>query len=136
SSPVTDWRNYDTIYTERYMRTPQENPDGYDEGSCLTYVEQLSGKLLLMHGMVDDNVHPSNSWQLVHALQVAQKPFSMVFFPNFAHRLGKTVRPLRWEFLYEHLIGDEGGSVMAGRGDEATERRRSIGAASGGVRRP
>ena len=115
SSPVTDWHNYDTIYTERYMRTPQENPDGYDEGSCLTYVDQLSGKLLLMHGMVDDNVHPSNSWQLVHALQEAHKRFSMVFFPNSAHRLGKPVRLLRWEFLYEHLIGHEGGSVMAGR---------------------
>ena len=116
SSPVTDWRNYDTIYTERYMRTPQENPDGYDEGSCLTYVDQLSGKLLLMHGMVDDNVHPSNSWQLVHALQEAHKRFSMVFFPNSAHRLGKPVRSLRWEFLYEHLIGEDGGPVMAGGG--------------------
>ncbi len=107
SSPVTDWRQYDTIYTERYMRTPQENPAGYDAGSCLTYAGQLRGKLLLMHGMVDDNVHPNNSWQLVDALHKAGRPFSMMFFPNSDHRLGGPTNALRWEFLYDHLIGKD-----------------------------
>jgi dipeptidyl-peptidase-4 len=107
SSPVTDWRHYDTIYTERYMRTPQENPDGYDAGSCLTYAKQLRGKLLLMHGMVDDNVHPNNSWQLVDALHKAGRPFSMMFFPDGDHGLGGPTNALRWEFLYDHLIGQE-----------------------------
>jgi len=107
SSPVTDWRNYDTIYTERYMRTPAENPDGYDQGSCLTFADQLTGKLLLMHGMVDDNVHPSNSWQLVDKLQQAGKSFSMMFFPNYAHGIRGPANAIRWEFLYDHLIADD-----------------------------
>ena len=110
SSPVTDWRNYDTIYTERYMRTPAENPDGYEQGSCLTFADQLTGKLLLMHGMVDDNVHPSNSWQLVDKLQLAGKSFSMVFFPNYAHGLRGPANAIRWEFLYDHLIANSSGS--------------------------
>ena len=112
-APVTDWRNYDTIYTERYMRTPQENPDGYDEGSCLTYAGQLKGELHLMHGMMDDNVHPANSWQLVDALQEAGRPFRMTFFPKAGHRLHKTANALRWEYLYEHLI--EGSSSSRNR---------------------
>ena len=106
SAPVTDWRNYDTIYTERYMRTPAENPDGYEQGSCLTFADQLTGKLLLMHGMLDDNVHPSNSWQLIDKLQNAGKSFSMMFFPNHAHGIRGPANAIRWEFLYEHLVGD------------------------------
>lgn len=104
-SSVTDWRNYDTIYTERFMRTPQENPEGYDAGSAMTYADQLKGKLLLLHGMVDDNVHPSNVWQLVDQLQKKRKPFTMMFFPNSGHGIGSpSVNPLKWEFLVEHLI--------------------------------
>ena len=114
SSPVTDWRNYDTIYTERYMRTPAENPDGYDQGSCLTFADQLTGKLLLMHGMVDDNVHPSNSWQLVDKLQQTGKSFSMVFFPNYAHGIRGPANAIRWEFLYDHLVGDRTSGSFAG----------------------
>ncbi|MGI9015199.1 MAG: DPP IV N-terminal domain-containing protein [Phycisphaerales bacterium] len=104
-SAVTDWRNYDTIYTERFMRTPQENEDGYRDGSTLTYAENLRGKLLLLHGMVDDNVHPNNIWQLVDALQKARKPFSMMFFPNSGHGIGSpSVQPLTWEFLVDNLV--------------------------------
>ncbi|MCH8260398.1 MAG: S9 family peptidase [Planctomycetes bacterium] len=114
SSPVTDWRNYDTIYTERYMRTPAENPDGYDQGSCLTFADQLTGKLLLMHGMVDDNVHPSNSWQLVDKLQQAGKSFSMMFFPNYAHGIRGPANAIRWEFLYDHLVGNRTSPSSAG----------------------
>ena len=64
SSPPTDWRNYDTIYTERYMWMPQENKAGYDAGSAMTYAKDLKGRLLIYYGTADNNVHPSNSLQL------------------------------------------------------------------------
>ncbi len=115
SSPVTDWRNYDTIYTERYMRTPQENPQGYELGSCLTYAGRLEGSLLLLHGMVDDNVHPANAWQLVHALQQARKPFSMVFYPEAAHGLGREAGLRGWEFLHDELVAGPAPSILADR---------------------
>jgi dipeptidyl-peptidase-4 len=108
-APVTDWRNYDTIYTERFMRTPQENPEGYAQGSCLTFAEQLKGKLLLLHGMEDDNVHPSNSWQLIHKLQQARKPFDMMFFPTSGHGIGSpSHNAVKWEYLVEHLVNAQG----------------------------
>ena len=104
-APVTDWRNYDTIYTERFMRTPQENSEGYDSGSTLTFADNLEGKLLLLHGMVDDNVHPNNVWQLVDRFQKARKPFDMMFFPNSGHGINSpSVNPLKWEYLVEHLV--------------------------------
>ncbi|MHC5027638.1 MAG: S9 family peptidase [Planctomycetota bacterium] len=103
-APVTDWRNYDTIYTERYMRTPAENEAGYDAGSCMTYADQLEGHLLIMHGMVDDNVHPNNAWQLVNALHRAGKRFDMMFYPNSGHGLGRTSSTYRLEYLAEHLL--------------------------------
>ncbi len=102
-SAVTDWRNYDTIYTERYMQTPEENGDGYDDGSCEKYAEQLAGHLLLQHGMMDDNVHPHNAWQLVHALQEAGKDFEMMFYPTRGHGLPQHAASARWDFLYRHL---------------------------------
>ena len=102
-APVTDWKNYDTIYTERYMRTPQENGDGYKLGSCETYVQNLSGRLLLVHGLVDDNVHPSNTWQLAKQLQEADKRFDLMVYPGFAHGIGSTYNALRWEYFYRHL---------------------------------
>ncbi|MCI0363998.1 MAG: DPP IV N-terminal domain-containing protein [Phycisphaerales bacterium] len=101
---VSDWRNYDTIYTERYMRTPQENAKGYDAGSCKTYAKQLKGDLLLLHGMVDDNVHSNNAWQLIELLQEEGKRFEMVFFPNAGHGLGARSGAARWRFLREHLL--------------------------------
>ncbi|MHC4948854.1 MAG: S9 family peptidase [Planctomycetota bacterium] len=104
---VTDWRNYDTIYTERFMRTPEENPEGYDAGSCLTYVDQLRGRLLLLHGMVDDNVHPTNAWQLVDRLQRAGKRVDTVFYPSNGHRLGRGAQAIRWRYLYDHLVATE-----------------------------
>ena len=85
------------------MRTPQENPDGYREGSCLTYVDQLKGKLLLMHGLVDDNVHPSNTWQLVDALQKRDLRFDLMVYPESEHGLGQGSTAIRWEYLHEHL---------------------------------
>ena len=67
-APVTNWRYYDNIYTERYMRTPQENPDGYDSNSPLTMVNKLKGKYLVVHGTGDDNVHFQNEVMLVDGL--------------------------------------------------------------------
>lgn len=107
-SAVTDWRNYDSIYTERYMRTPEENPEGYDQGSCLTFAEQLSGRLLIAHGLVDDNVHPTNAWQLVDRLQQAGKRFDLMVYPDAGHGLGGGSRSLLVEYLWEHLIGSGG----------------------------
>ncbi len=103
-APPTDWRNYDTIYTERYMRTPEENPEGYDKFSAVQLASNLKGKLLLLHGMVDDNVHPTNSWQLVEALQTRNIPFEMMFFPNADHGIfSPAVEGVKWSFLLDHL---------------------------------
>ncbi|MCP3902119.1 MAG: prolyl oligopeptidase family serine peptidase [Planctomycetes bacterium] len=107
-APVTDWRNYDTIYTERFMRTPQENAEGYDAGSCVQHAENLRGRLLLLHGMVDDNVHPNNTWQLVKALQEAGKDFEIMLYPDRGHGLGPDAQRRRVEFLWRHLRGGGG----------------------------
>jgi len=84
-APVTDWRLYDTIYTERYMRTPEENPQGYEEGAPQTYAADLKSRLLIVHGTGDDNVHPQNSYQLVELLENANKQFDFRVYPNKAH---------------------------------------------------
>ncbi|HEV7590583.1 MAG TPA: S9 family peptidase [Longimicrobium sp.] len=84
-APVADWRLYDTIYTERFMRTPQENAAGYDAGSPLKHVAALRARLLLVHGSGDDNVHFQNSVQLVDALQAANKQFSFMMYPDRNH---------------------------------------------------
>jgi len=86
-APVTDWRFYDTIYTERYMRTPQENQAGYDESASLTYADSLKGSFLLVHGTGDDNVHFQNSERLVERLEAANKQFDMRIYPNKTHAI-------------------------------------------------
>jgi len=86
-APVTDWRFYDTIYTERYMRTPQENPAGYGEGAPLAYADSLKGHFLLVHGTGDDNVHFQNSVRLVERLEAANKQFDMRIYPNKTHSI-------------------------------------------------
>lgn len=91
-APVTSWRFYDTIYTERYLRTPQENPDGYDNNSPLNYPELLKGSFLLVHGSGDDNVHVQNSTRMAAALIAENKPFDWAIYPDFDHGIygGKT----------------------------------------------
>ena len=84
-APVTSWRFYDTIYTERYMRTPKENSSGYDDNSPFNYPELLKGKFLLIHGSGDDNVHVQNSMRLIEALVQANKPFDMAIYPDKNH---------------------------------------------------
>jgi len=85
SSPPTDWRNYDTIYTERYMWTPQENTAGYDAGSAVKSAKNLKGRLLLYYGTADNNVHPSNTLQLIKALQEAGKSIDVQVGPDLGH---------------------------------------------------
>jgi len=85
SSPPTDWRNYDTIYTERYMWLPQENKAGYDAGSAMTYAKDLKGRLMIYYGTADNNVHPSNSLQLIKALEDAGKSFDVQVGPDRGH---------------------------------------------------
>jgi dipeptidyl-peptidase-4 len=84
-APVTNWRYYDNIYTERYMRKPQDNASGYDDNSPINHVEKLKGKLLLVHGTGDDNVHVQNSMELVEALVQANKQFDMFYYTNRNH---------------------------------------------------
>jgi dipeptidyl-peptidase-4 len=84
-APVTNWRYYDNIYTERFMRTPQENPEGYDDNSPINHVDKIKGKLLLIHGTADDNVHFQNAIDLTTALVDANVQFEMQFYPNSNH---------------------------------------------------
>ena len=84
-APVTSWRFYDTIYTERYMQTPQENASGYDDNSPFNYPELLKGKYLLIHGSGDDNVHVQNSMRMIEALVQANKQFDWSIYPDRNH---------------------------------------------------
>lgn len=84
-APVTNWRYYDSIYTERYMRTPQENASGYDENSPINHVEKLKGDYLLIHGSADDNVHYQNTMEMTNALIKANKQFDLFVYPNRNH---------------------------------------------------
>jgi dipeptidyl-peptidase-4 len=98
----THWKNYDSIYTERYMNLPQDNPEGYENGSAMHHVENMTGKLLIMHGMVDDNVHPTNAWQFIAALDAAGKQYESRFFPTGTHGFGGS--ETQWEFFQRYLI--------------------------------
>ena len=105
---VTDWRDYDTIYTERYMRMPQHNPEGYERSSPRFKAANLSGALLLVHGSMDENVHMQNTLQFAHELQRANKRFELMIYPKSRHRLGGPDlehhrREQMLAFVLEHL---------------------------------
>jgi dipeptidyl-peptidase-4 len=107
-APVTDWRLYDTIYTERFMRTPQNNPEGYEKSSVIKAAKNLSGKLLLIHGAIDDNVHMQNSIQFIYELQKAGKQFQFMVYPKSRHgvsdpQLVKHMREMMLKFILENL---------------------------------
>lgn len=109
-APVTNWRYYDNIYTERFMRKPQDNASGYDNNSPINHVDKLKGNYLLIHGDADDNVHPQNSMDLFSALVKADKQFDFMLYPNKNHGIygGNTRYHLytkMTDFLYEHLLG-------------------------------
>lgn len=84
-APVTTWRYYDSIYTERYMRTPQENASGYDDNSPINHVDKLKGAYLLVHGSADDNVHYQNTMEMITALVNANKQFDLFIYPDNNH---------------------------------------------------
>lgn len=102
SSSVTDWRHYDSIYTERYMWIPQENAAGYDGGSAMKFADKLQGRLMLYYGTADNNVHPSNTMQLVQALQRAGKSFDLQVGPDQGHTGLNQMRMM--EFFIENLV--------------------------------
>jgi len=113
---VSDWRDYDSIYTERYMRTPAHNPEGYRRTSPRFAAKDLHGQLLLMHGTIDDNVHLQNAMQLVYELQKAGKGFRMMLYPKSRHgvtdpALVKHLRATMLEFTEQTLLqGGAGGA--------------------------
>ena len=116
-APVADWQLYDTIYTERFMWTPQGNAEGYKRSAPTAYANGLSARFLLVHGTGDDNVHPQNTTQLVQALQEAQKPFYMMLYPNKTHSISGPVSQghlydMMTRFLNENLKGEAAQKVM------------------------
>lgn len=107
-APVTNWRYYDSIYTERFLRTPQDNAKGYDDNSPINFVKDLKGKYLLVHGTADDNVHFQNSAEMVNALIKANKQFDFFMYPDRNHSIfGNNARlhlyTMMWDFINENL---------------------------------
>ena len=107
-APVTDWRNYDTVYTERYMKTPLNNAEGYRTTAPRFAAANLQGRMLLIHGGIDDNVHRQNSEQFAYELQRAGKPFEMMIYPRQRHgfsdpRLNKHLRQTMFDFITSAL---------------------------------
>jgi dipeptidyl-peptidase-4 len=87
-APVTSWRFYDNIYTERYMRTPKENAAGYDDNSPINHTDKIKGKYLIIHGTADDNVHFQNATQMITALVKSNIDFESAYYPNKNHGIG------------------------------------------------
>jgi dipeptidyl-peptidase 4 len=105
---VSDWRDYDSVYTERYLGLPQDNPEGYRSSSPRWSAANLHGALLLIHGEIDDNVHLANTMQFAYALQRAQKPFRLMVYPKSRHSitdpaLVRHVRATMLDFVMDHL---------------------------------
>ena len=102
-APVTNWRYYDNIYTERFMRTPAENEDGYDQNSPIHFVQELKGNYFLIHGSGDDNVHYQNSMEMINALVKANKQFDLFIYPNKDHGIyGGNTRNHLFNMLFEY----------------------------------
>ncbi len=104
-APVTNWKYYDNIYTERFMRTPQENPAGYNDNSPINFVNQLKGKYLLIHGSGDDNVHYQNTMEMINALVKADKQFDLFIYPNKNHGIyGGNTRNHLFTMMFNYTI--------------------------------
>ncbi|MFQ5889085.1 MAG: DPP IV N-terminal domain-containing protein [Gemmatimonadota bacterium] len=111
-APVTAWELYDTIYTERYMRTPAENPDGYRAGTPLTRAAKLESAVLIVHGTGDDNVHAQHTIRMVEALEEASKQFDMRLYPSKTHSLsGRTTRVNLYEMITRFVMRELGGEA-------------------------
>jgi dipeptidyl-peptidase-4 len=108
---VTDWHLYDNVYTERYMDMPAENPDGYAFGSALTHAEKFKGRMLIVHGALDDNVHMQNTTKLIQLLQKFDKSFELMIYPNQKHGTRgawrKHTNRERVNFWFRHFLGRE-----------------------------
>jgi dipeptidyl-peptidase-4 len=108
---VTDWKLYDTVYTERYMDTPDENPEGYKFGSVITHANKYKGKLLITHGTMDDNVHMQNTIQLIDSFEDLNKDFDLMLYPNSRHGIGypKRNHSVResTQFWFHHFLDQE-----------------------------
>ena len=103
-APVTDWHNYDSIYTERYMGSPKDNAKGYEQPSLTAAARQLSGSLLLVHGTSDDNVHMQNSIQMIDALIKSGKQFRLMMYPNKTHGIaGAASRTQLFHMIEDHF---------------------------------
>jgi dipeptidyl-peptidase-4 len=116
-APVTHWDGYDTHYTERYMGLPQENPDGYARSSVMAHVDKLTGKLLLVHGLIDENVHFRHTARLINQLITAGKDYELQLYPDERHmprRLEDRVYMERhiFDYLREHLRPSEGSPLV------------------------
>jgi len=104
-APVTNWRYYDNIYTERFMRTPAENEKGYDDNSPINHVSKLKGKYLLIHGSGDDNVHYQNTMEMVNALVAADKQFDLFIYPNKNHGIyGGNTRNHLFKMMFDYTL--------------------------------
>jgi dipeptidyl-peptidase-4 len=121
NSPVTDWRLYDTIYTERYMGLLSDNAAGYDSSSAITHAGQIKGHLLLIHSMMDDNVHPQNTMQLLTALADARIDVDLRIYPPGHHGAAYNaqsfflIQQATNDFLARHLKAAPGGATSSGR---------------------
>ena len=104
-APVTSWRYYDNIYTERFMRTPQENKNGYDDNSPINHVDKLQGNYLLIHGAADDNVHYQNTMEMVNAMVAANKQFDLFIYPNKNHGIyGGNTRNHLFQMMFDYVL--------------------------------
>lgn len=104
-APVTNWRYYDNIYTERFMRTPAENKSGYDDNSPINHVSKLKGKYLLIHGSGDDNVHYQNTMEMINALVREDKQFDLFIYPNKNHGIyGGNTRNHLFQMMYDYTL--------------------------------
>jgi dipeptidyl-peptidase 4 len=113
-APVTDWRLYDTIYTERFMGTPQENEKGYRETSPLAHASGITANMLIVHGTGDDNVHPQNTLQFIDRMQALGKPFSMMLYPNRTHSIseGSGTQAHLYDLLTRFVVQNLGNSPV------------------------
>jgi dipeptidyl-peptidase-4 len=109
NSAVTDWRNYDNIYTERFMNLIENNKKGYDDSSLMKYAKNLKGELMIFYGTNDNNVHPANSLQLIQALQKAGKSFEVQIGPDKGHTAVNRDRMM--EFFIQHLVMNQSGYI-------------------------
>ncbi|MBS1655367.1 MAG: DPP IV N-terminal domain-containing protein, partial [Bacteroidetes bacterium] len=123
-APVTSWRFYDNIYTERYMRTPQENPKGYDDNSPINHVDKIKGKFLIIHGTGDDNVHFQNSVEMIQAMIDHNIDFESAYYPNKNHSIsgGNTSFHL-WSKMTNWILANLGNANTAPPANAAAKQK-------------